>query len=737
MTPSRWLLNALALFGGALLVRALPAAHVLSQGIVFFRGPDSYYHMRRIVYTIQNFPEILVSDPYVQFPHNAQPIWPPLFDWVSAALLLPFAGGGNWLRVEQAAAWIPPILGAITAVATWSVGRRLFDDRAAFGAGALLCILGGHFTYSRVGALDHHVAVALVTTLLLGATLAALGRDSARRVLRSAAAVGVWIAVSLLIWPGSLLYAAISLIGLAGIALIASDAKQAALRWHALATASGCAALLIAPFCFGNEWLHYSSMSPLVLTDFQPWFLGTTAAVGLGTALLSERPALATRSLARAGVAVGIGTVLLGTSLLLSSDLIEGVGEAWRWLSKSEAFQASVIESQGLFFVNGRFTTFMAHLQLSYFVYVFPVFWVLLLVDARHRERRAPLLFLLGWSAVLFGVTLLQKRFLDTFSVAFALVTAAGIQLIWHHFRLASRDTLGRLAFLGVLILLSPLAGNYLPEIEINAQRFAGKPLELNSWEVSKRHRLEAARWLRAFTPHTRGWYDASQQPEYAVLAPWPLGHMIQYVARRPTIADNFGDDVGEENFQRERHFWRLSVPKATETADDLGARYILARAREVPKTPFSFATIFNALFRRDGSALELPNKGRIPAASRFRLVFESRPLGNNTVPYLKIFEVVKGARLRGRTRPGNTIDLSLAVTTNRDRHFDYRDRTVAGRDGWFEFLAPYPTRDAPKWFDVAPSYALTCNGNQTRVRVPEARVKRGEVIPVADPCSG
>ncbi|MDP7569960.1 MAG: STT3 domain-containing protein, partial [Myxococcota bacterium] len=362
MTPSRWLLNALALFGGALLVRALPAAHVLSQGIVFFRGPDSYYHMRRIVYAIQNFPEILVSDPYVQFPHNAQPIWPPLFDWVSAALLLPFAGGGNWLRVEQAAAWIPPILGAITAVATWSVGRRLFDDRAAFGAGALLCILGGHFTYSRVGALDHHVAVALVTTLLLGATLAALGRDSARRVLRSAAAVGVWIAVSLLIWPGSLLYAAISLIGLAGIALIASDAKQAALRWHALATASGCAALLIAPFCFGNEWLHYSSMSPLVLTDFQPWFLGTTAAVGLGTALLSERPALATRSLARAGVAVGIGTVLLGTSLLLSSDLIEGVGEAWRWLSKSEAFQASVIESQGLFFVNGRFTTFMAHL---------------------------------------------------------------------------------------------------------------------------------------------------------------------------------------------------------------------------------------------------------------------------------------------------------------------------------------------------------------------------------------
>jgi len=345
VSPWRWLLSALALFGGAVLIRALPAALVLLPREVIFRGPDSYYHMRRIVYTIQNFPDLLVFDPYVQFPHGARPIWSPLFDWVSAALLYPFAGNDDWLRVEQAAAWIPPILGGLTVVATWTVARRVLKERAALGAGVLLCILGGHFTYSRVGAFDHHVAVSLVTTLLLGATLAALGADSRRRTLQYAAAIGVWIALSLLIWPGSLLYSAITLAGLAGVALTAPDAARAAIRWRALAVASGFAAILVAPFCFGNEWLHHGSMSPQVLTGFQPWFLGTAAAIGLGGALASERPSLATRAFVRAGVAAGLGIALVGTSLLLSSDLYESVEEAWRWLSKSEDFQASVIES--------------------------------------------------------------------------------------------------------------------------------------------------------------------------------------------------------------------------------------------------------------------------------------------------------------------------------------------------------------------------------------------------------
>lgn len=736
MTTRRWLLNAAVLFVVALLLRALPAAHVLFRGEVFFRGPDGYYHMRRIVYTIQNFPEVLGFDPYVQFPHGAHPIWPPLFDWVSAALLLPFATGGDWLRVEQAAAWIPPILGGLTAVATWLVARRLFPENAAFGAGALLCVLGGHFVYSRVGALDHHVAVSLVSTLLLGSTIATLGAGDSRTRLRSALATGFWIAAGLLVWPGSVLYATLALAGLAGFALAAPGASEAAARWRALALASGFSALLVAPLSLGNTWTHYGSMSPLVLTNFQPWLLVTVAAIALGTGLASERPSLGSRRVLRGATAFGIGFALVGASLFLSQDLFDNLSDMWRWLAKTEDFQDSVIESAGLFSVRGEFSTFMAQRQLSYLVYAFPVFWGLLLVDGWHSERRAPLLFLLTWAAILFGVTLLQKRFLDTFSVAFAIVSAAGIQVLWNRLRLGSRDTLGRLTFLGILFLLSPLAANYLPQLENIAQRAVGKPLELHPWAASQRHFVEMGHWMRIATPHTRGWYDTSVQPEYGVLAPWSLGHLIQYVARRPAIVDNFGDDVGEENYRTGHGFWSSPVTAAAGTVDALGARYVVVTGKQRNDHPFQFATIFDSLSDRDGSSLEFRGEKRVPAANRFRLVFESRPLGNAKKPYVKVFEVVAGARLRGRAPQGSVIDLTLPVTTNRDRHFEYRDRSVASEDGWFEFVVPYATLGGPRTVSTGGQYTLTCNGRASTARTPESRVQGGGVVLIPDPCA-
>lgn len=735
MSPWSWLFRAALLFTGAVLVRSLPAAQVLWQGEVFFRGPDSYYHMRRIAYTIRNFPEILVFDPYIQFPHGARPIWSPLFDWLSAALLIPIADSSDWLRVEQAAAWIPPILGGLTAVATWTAARRVVSESAALGAGALLCILGGHFNYSQVGALDHHVAVSLATTILLGSMFSALRSDSRRRILRSALAVGAWVALSLLIWPGSLLYSVMALGGLAGFALAADDGAVAAIRWRGLAIASGFSALIVAPFCFGNEWLHHNSMSPEVLSDFQPWLLGTIAAIGLGGGLVSERPSLATRAFTRAGAVAGLGIALFGAGLLFSTELAESLGGAWRWLSKSEDFQSNVIESQGLFVVNGKISAFMAHIQLSYLLYGFPLFWTLILVDGWRGERRAPVLFLLGWSATLFGFTLLQKRFLDTFTVAFAIVAAAGIQLLWNRMRLTSHASMGRVAFLGIVVLLAPLARNYLPHIQNIAQRLSGEPVMLHPWAAARVKVFEAAQWIRASTPHTQGWYDASRQPEYAVLAPWSVGHQLKYIARRPTIVDNFGDDVGAENYEIERRFWASPVPGAAQTAKDLGARYVVVVSTSIPRVPYLFATIFDRLSRHDGSAIELPDGETLPAASRFRLVFESGNLGRAKSPFIKVFEIVEGARIRGHTRPGAIIDLSLPVTTNRARQFEYRDRAVAGEDGWFEFVVPYPNRDGPNWLYVSPVYTLTCDGGQTEASVPEGRVAQGSVIPVSDPC--
>ena len=102
---------------GALAVRALPWPTVLGSDRLYFTGMDAYYHMRRILYSLERFPSVLDFDPYVNFPHGAKAIWPPLFDGALAWLVLPFYRMGGAETAERAVVWGPPLLGAATVVA--------------------------------------------------------------------------------------------------------------------------------------------------------------------------------------------------------------------------------------------------------------------------------------------------------------------------------------------------------------------------------------------------------------------------------------------------------------------------------------------------------------------------------------------------------------------------------------------------------------------------------------------
>ena len=73
--------TAIGLFLLAFGVRALTAPRMLAGG-VHLRDPDGWYHLRRILYSIENFPAALTTDPYVAWPTGAKPIWPPVFDWL-------------------------------------------------------------------------------------------------------------------------------------------------------------------------------------------------------------------------------------------------------------------------------------------------------------------------------------------------------------------------------------------------------------------------------------------------------------------------------------------------------------------------------------------------------------------------------------------------------------------------------------------------------------------------------
>ena len=110
-----------------------------------------------------------------------------------------------------------------------------------------------------------------------------------------------------------------------------------------------------------------------------------------------------------------------------------------------------------------------------------------------------------------------------------------------------------------------------------------------------------------------------------------------------------------------------------------------------------------------------------VPALQHYRLVHESP---NNVfdvttgadVRYVKIFEYVKGARIRG------VGIIEVPVITNTGRSFTYRQKSVNG-----EFIVPYSTTGDS--YDVKTTGKYSIIGAGKQYEVPESAIIQGDTI--------
>jgi dolichyl-diphosphooligosaccharide--protein glycosyltransferase len=742
---ARSLVAPVALFAAALLVRAANWREVFTDSFVLPVDHDTWYHLRRIAWTLARFPDVLAFDPYLNFPDGAKPIWTPVFDWGAAALLRLLVrpvGEGGLGDLERLAMWLPPLLGALTVVAAWQIGRRHFGVWAGGVAGASLCLISGHYWYTQVGFLDHHAALGLAVIWLLGAQLALWQAEEAgaeAAAWRATLFGGAAIAATFGVWPGGLLHVALLEAGAVVFALSRPDAARA--RRFAVRRAAACAlaALLLAPLCLGNRWPQWGRLSPVVLSDFQPWLLGSGALCWLACAAVwrGRLAAPGRRLLVLAAAALGVA----GVGLLLLPGLREGAFDAWRWLAKREGFQARVAESQPLLFEAGELALGIALTRLSLFGLLFPLFGAALAWRLRGRPERARAWLLLGFTAALYAVTLLQRRFFDTASIGIALSLGLGAREL--------RDALAprvgpraRLA-VGVLValLLLPSLRTYVRPLanEWNARR--SEKLWVTGGFGFDRAGLELALQLRKATPPTAGWLDPAGQPEYGVLAPWYLGHVIQYAGRRPTVVDNFGDDLGPEAYAFAQRYYLAREPEVQDELARRRVRYVVARRfpSDLEGEPRD-DSLFHALFHRDGSEGVDPETGAqtAPALERHRLLYET--LGRDFTdpdagPVYKLFEVVPGAEVSGRAAPGREVEVSLALRTNRGRSLRYQTRVAADAEGRYRVRLPHATAGGPEGLKAAPFYRFACGDDVSGLQVGEPAVQQGLALRGPDLC--
>ncbi|MCK5660123.1 MAG: hypothetical protein KAH86_02105, partial [Methanosarcinales archaeon] len=73
-----------AAFVIAIGMRLMTYRSVFVDNDVVLIGADPYYHLRRVIYMVQNFPETLPFDPFINYPDGLWVGWPPLYDQLTA-----------------------------------------------------------------------------------------------------------------------------------------------------------------------------------------------------------------------------------------------------------------------------------------------------------------------------------------------------------------------------------------------------------------------------------------------------------------------------------------------------------------------------------------------------------------------------------------------------------------------------------------------------------------------------
>lgn len=163
----------------------------------------------------------------------------------------------------------------------------------------------------------------------------------------------------------------------------------------------------------------------------------------------------------------------------------------------------------------------------------------------------------------------------------------------------------------------------------------------------------------------------------------------------------------------------------------------------EAPKISSNFTELeeFVRTSKEKGYMAEIgstsPAVSAIPleALQHFRLVHESEtPVTSSGQKWVKIFENVPGAVVKGSAPAGTPVMASIDVQTNQNRMFEYRQSNVSNSDGQFTLVLPYSTEgpiSGGTQFDTKAegNYTVYVGNVVYGLRVPEEYVLAGASI--------
>jgi dolichyl-diphosphooligosaccharide--protein glycosyltransferase len=607
-----------ALCGLALYLRIHPGyGYTFVGDAVWFRETDAYFYLRNIESVVHNFPHFNYFDPYMLYPGGGG-LSRPLFVWLAAAAAL-IVGGGNPTThtIATVSAYLPAVLGTLTLIPVYFIGKELFSRWAGLIAATLVAIIPGELLHrSLLGFTDHHVAETLFTTTAALFLIMAIKRFRDREItfhhlltrnwsvitkpLVYAMLVGLFLGLYLLAWGGGLMFAFIMFVYLVVQFFIDYLRHRSTDYLCLISVPLFLAALLVLVVGVSGRIDTFSVMS-LAIAALVPVVLNIVAGF---VQARNWRPAYYFLSLL---VLAGIGLVVLR---LISPTMFSSLSSSFSFLAPSSAMR-TVIEATplSLQYAWSNFTTsfFIAFVTLAILIYT------------AVREKGAARILLLVWSLIMLMSNLSQRRFGYYYTVNVALLTG---YLSWELMnRVGLRGLLSqpkrvsgvikefrkrkksnshseqealarsrsawawtRAIIIGVVIFFLVFFPNIRPAEGLASSQSGIQATLARGWH-------ESCLWLKDNTPEPFGdpdyYYQLYPRPlkdyrdfeypdtVYAVLSWWDYGYFITQIGHRVPNANPGQAGAGEAG----RFFTAQNETAANELADQRMSKYVMIDA--------------------------------------------------------------------------------------------------------------------------------------------------------------
>ena len=624
-------------FGVALYLRVvLPYDQIFSGDWIKFSGVDAYYHMRLVDNLLHHFPLYITFDPYSFYPQGTNIVWPPFFDWLLASVIwMVGLGSPTQHTVDVVGVYFPTVLGALTVIPVYFIGKELFNRWVGVISAGLIAILPGEFLgRSILGFTDHHVAEVFFTTvtmlfLILAVKTARQGQLNlghlkhrewpvVTKPLIYSLLAGISLGIYLLSWVGGLLFVLVIFVYFVIQFIIDHLRGKPTDYLGIVGTLSLLTASVISLPLLPQTWL-----SPLYLPSLAIAVLAPIILVGLSRLMANRglKPAYYPLSL------VGLGLAGLAIFYFVDPSLLKSMLGRFGIFTPFGA-GSTILEVQPLLFPGGSFS-----MSDAWFNFTTGIFLSLIslgiLTYLTIKRGEADKTLLLVWSLLILAATLGQVRFAYYFAVNVALLTGYSAVLIYYVIR----------------FIIDYLGGKSTDYMSWQILEFAGlkkliaRPVELPTRAERKRAKLKKGRqvrfrlttpyisislwvivifflvffpnigpaintasqarfapddawsssllWLRENTPEPFGepdfYYEfyeppppgeSYQYPEsaYSVMAWWDYGHWITRIAHRIPISNPFQKGLSQAG----RFFTAQDEASANRMMERLGARYVV-----------------------------------------------------------------------------------------------------------------------------------------------------------------